>query len=45
MTPFAQGKNHQACMDDWTSGFTAEIDSTFGYYQEFNPLFLTAGLH
>jgi len=36
-------------MSDWTSGYVAEIDYTFGYYTELNPLreklaFLNAGL-
>jgi len=36
-------------MTDWTSGYVAEIDYTFGYYTELNPLrvklaFLNAGL-
>jgi SAM-dependent methyltransferase len=36
-------------MDDWTSGYIADIAYTFGYYQELNPLrarlaFLHAGL-
>lgn len=35
-------------MNDWTAGYIAEIDYTFGYYQELNPLwnklaFLYAG--
>lgn len=36
-------------MTDWTSGYIADIDYTYGYYQELNPLrvklaFLNAGL-
>ena len=36
-------------MSDWTAGYTADIDYTFGYYSELNPLrarlaFLNAGL-
>ena len=36
-------------MNDWTSGYVADIGYTFGYYQELNPLrarlaFLNAGL-
>jgi SAM-dependent methyltransferase len=36
-------------MQDWTSGYVADIGYTFGYYQELNPLrvklaFLNAGL-
>jgi SAM-dependent methyltransferase len=36
-------------MQDWTAGYVAEIDYTFGYYSELNPLrvalaFLNAGL-
>ncbi len=36
-------------MSDWTAGYTADIDYTFGYYAELNPLrarlaFLNAGL-
>lgn len=36
-------------MTDWTAGYTADIEYTFGYYQELNPLrvklaFLNAGL-
>src|ERR671916_2209281 len=36
-------------MDDWTSGYIADIAYTFGYYPELNPLrarlaFLSAGL-
>jgi SAM-dependent methyltransferase len=36
-------------MTDWTSGYVADIDYTFGYYQELNPLrvklaFLKGGL-
>ena len=36
-------------MSDWTAGYTADIDYTFGYYNELNPLrsrlaFLNAGL-
>lgn len=36
-------------MSDWTSGYIAEIDYTYGYYQELNPLraklaFLSKGL-
>ena len=36
-------------MTDWTSGYVADIDYTFGYYTELNPLrvklaFLNAGL-
>ena len=25
-------------MTDWTSGYVADIDYTFGYYPELNPL-------
>ena len=25
-------------MSDWTEGYVAEIDYTFGYYSELNPL-------
>lgn len=36
-------------MSDWTSGYVADIDYTFGYYNELNPLrinlaFINAGL-
>lgn len=36
-------------MLEWTSGYMADIDYTFGYYPELNPLrlkpaFLNAGL-
>lgn len=36
-------------MNDWTAGYVADIDYTFGYYRELNPLrvrlaFLNAGL-
>jgi SAM-dependent methyltransferase len=36
-------------MSDWTAGYVADIDYTFGYYRELNPLrvkiaFLNAGL-
>ena len=36
-------------MSDWTAGYTADIDYTFGYYSELNSLrarlaFLNAGL-
>jgi len=37
-------------LSDWTSGYMADIDYTYGYYQELNPLriqtaMLLAGLH
>lgn len=37
-------------MTDWTDGYVADIDYTFGYYSELNPLrlrlaFLNRGLH
>lgn len=37
-------------MTDWTDGYVADIDYTFGYYQELNPLrvklaFLNSGLY
>lgn len=36
-------------MSDWTAGYVADIDYTFGYYPDLNPLrvklaFLNAGL-
>ena len=36
-------------MTDWTAGYVAEVDYTYGYYTELNPLrvrlaFLSAGL-
>jgi len=36
-------------MSDWTSGYVADIDYTYGYYTELNPLrvklaFLNSGL-
>ena len=31
-------------MNDWTSGYVADIDYTYGYYQELNPLRSAFGL-